>query len=160
MMKTKFKKCPECGRKMLVKKGGKGRFWACTGYRDGCSTTSEFYGYGPKSGLDIDIRQIENGFIVKDFYKYAESVDDEEPNEVYCANRDDLRKQLITITSDRVEVLLKRLDESGDDFVDEDDDDGPPLMNQPKTQDIKALLRRVKKSRAEASAEMAAPDDS
>jgi ssDNA-binding Zn-finger/Zn-ribbon topoisomerase 1 len=158
-MKTKFKKCSECGRKMLVKKGGKGRFWACTGYKDGCSTTSEFHGYGPKAGLDLDIRQIENGFIIKDFYKYAESVDDEEPNEVHCSDRNDLKKKLTATMTSRIEVLLKRLEQAGDDFVDEEDDDRPVLNNQSKSKNINDLLKRVKRTRIKAASEMAADED-
>lgn len=157
-MKVKFKKCPECGRKMVVKKGGKGRFWACSGYKDGCSSTSEFHGYGPKAGLDLDIRQIANGFIIKDFFKYAESVDDEEPSETHCPDLKDLKTQLVVTVSARIEELLKRLEQAGDDFTDEEDDEPIKTTKQPKSKDINALLRRVKKSREQAAAEMAAPD--
>lgn len=157
-MKPKFKKCSECGRKMVVKKGGKGRFWACTGYKDGCSTTSEFHGYGPKAGIDLDIRQIVNGFIIKDFFKYAESVDDEEPSEMFCTNIGDLKTQLSDIVNERVSELLKRLEQAGDDFVEEDDDEPIRVSKQAKSKDINALLRRVKKTREDAAEEMAAEE--
>lgn len=157
-MKLKFKKCSECGRKMLVKKGGKGRFWACTGYKDGCSTTSEFHGYGPKAGIDLDVRQIMNGFIIKDFFKYAESVDDEEPSEVFCTNIDDLKVQLSSIVNERVTELLKRLDQAGDDFVEEADDEPIRVNKQSKSKDINALLRSIKRTRKDAAVEMAAAE--
>ena len=31
--------CPNCGKPLRRMKGGKGFFWGCTGYKDGCKTS-------------------------------------------------------------------------------------------------------------------------
>lgn len=147
MSDRKMRKCNQCGAAMAVKKGGKGRFWACTRYRDGCANTAEFHGYSPKAGLDLDIRSIENGYIVLSSYKYAEDVDDEESVEVYCKDEDDLRSELTKMFAEKIDDLMSRLSLSGDYFVEEPDDTPIKVQKQKASTDIRDLMKKVNKGR-------------
>lgn len=151
-MPAKMRKCPSCGRSMVVKKSrsGGGKFWACTGYKEGCSSTLEYFGDGAKTGTDLEIRQIENGYIVTISHKYVESAEDDVAREIHSPDKESLRSVLTKIMNEEVEFLCSRIEmvvEPGD-FVDEDTP--IPTTKIKGTKSIDELLRQVGQGRRKA----------
>lgn len=152
--KVKFRKCPECGNKMLLKKSRKynSKFWACSSFPD-CEKTMEYHGPGANAGFDLNIREIENGFITTITQKYPGEDDDDEPRDIYCADIPDLRSKLGDLLDEQLPLLVKKI-ESCEDFDVEPD----PKVKKKRSKtakrgetDIKALLERHKKAKARAA---------
>lgn len=106
----------------LRKSHSKGtKFWGCMAFReDGCDGTAPYHGAGARAGLDLDIREIENGYVVTSAHKYCDNIEDEESPEYYCNDQNELRKFLSQTLQDEVENLLTRI-ESSTEFEDEVD---------------------------------------
>lgn len=152
--KVQFRKCPECGSKMVLKKSRKynSKFWACSGFPD-CEKTFEYHGPGANAGLDLNIREIENGFIVTITQKYPDEGSDDEPRDIYCQDVASLRAQLGEIFEEQIPLIIKKI-ESNDQFDVEPD----PKIKSKRADtarrgetDIKALIAKVAKTRARAS---------
>jgi ssDNA-binding Zn-finger/Zn-ribbon topoisomerase 1 len=156
MAKVKMRKCPACSKQMTIKKGKAGKFWACTGYREGCTQTLEHFGDGAKTGLELEIREIENGYIIVTSHKYVESIDEDKTREIHCADKPALRATLVKLMAEEADFLSTKVEqvvEAGE-FVDEasDDPDSPKGIKKfPPTKDIKELLRRVDTGRKAAA---------
>lgn len=148
----RFRKCPECGGKMSVRRSSKGRFWGCEGYPD-CRQTIE-YQNRPRAGIDIEVKEIDNGYVIIATQKYAEQPEDEDSREIYCADLETLRAELNSVWSDQADLLVDRLKVSYD-FVDET----PPEKKKKRVEtikqsrnisDVRALMEKVKKSKIDA----------
>lgn len=148
--KVKFRKCPECGNKMVLKKSQKykSKFWACSGFPD-CDKTFEYHGPGAAAGLDLNIREIENGYIITTLEKYPDENSDDEPRDIYCADVNQLRDQLGDIFDEQVALLIKKI-ESCDQFDLEPD---PVIKKKRATTakrgetDVKALIAKMNKTK-------------
>ena len=123
------------------------KFWGCMAFReDGCDGTAPYYGAGARAGLDLDIREIENGYVVVSANKYCDNVEDEEAPEHYCADRSELREFLSQVLQDEVENLLARI-ETSTEFVDEIDQkvvkDVKVKVAQRGTKSIDEIMKKV-----------------
>lgn len=120
MAKIKYRKCPECGGKMVVRKSGKGnKFWGCTMWKENdCRGSAEYHGAGARAGLNLNIREIENGYIITTASPYAGVHDD--PIERHVKDHGDLSETLKGMIDVHVEVLVKEIADSTE-FTDEVD---------------------------------------
>lgn len=157
MAKVKYRKCPLCGEKMTLKKShSKGtKFWGCTAFRDtGCSGSAEYFGGGARAGLNLDIREIKNGYVITTSPKYAESVEDDDPVEQHVADLDGLSDVLNKIFEDQV-VDLKRRIENTTEFTDEIDQEKHKKrvkISKRGTTDVGQLLANLKSDKAKEAA--------
>jgi len=145
----KFRKCPECSSKMLLKRSSKGKFWGCTKYRDGCSITFPYYGDGARAGLDLDIREIQNGFIVSYSNKYMDNPEDETIKEHHCLDKDVMKSLLQSLFEEITDTLLERIEISYE-FEDETDTEiatERSIVARRGVGDIKTLLNKMKEAK-------------
>ena len=152
--KIKFRKCPDCGGKMVVRKSGKGnKFWGCTMYKEnGCSGGADYHGAGARAGLHLDIREIENGYVITTSSPYA-SIDDD-PIERHVRDKEDLEKTLKDLIGIQVHYLCKAIDETTE-FTEEVDQKKHKKRIQAAkrgTANVDELLERMRKAKAKADA--------
>jgi ssDNA-binding Zn-finger/Zn-ribbon topoisomerase 1 len=151
---AKTRKCPDCGEKMTVRKSSKGeggKFWGCSGYPD-CRTTIPYFGDGARAGIDIDVRQIMNGFVIRASKKYAEG-DDDAPSEVY-AKEDQLEPILKGICESQVLAMIEQIKDQVNGGFDKDEeaeekkrppkDDAAGDAPATGSKDVRKLLMEVK----------------
>lgn len=151
-MAIKYRKCPECGSKMSVRRSSKGRFWGCEAYPD-CRTTIE-YQNKPRAGIDVEVKEIDNGYLIIATQKYAERAEDEDSREVYCSDLKALRNSIGQIWSEQLDLLVDRLETSYD-FVDETPkekkkDRVDKIHKSRELKDVRALMEKVKEAKAKA----------
>jgi len=149
MAKIKYRKCPECGGKMMIRKSGKGnKFWGCTMYREtGCTGGGDYHGSGARAGLNLNIREIENGYIITTTSPYAGVNDD--PVETHVASKEGLAETLKNSLGGYVDDLCKEI-ASNTEFTDEVD-----VVKHKKrvktakrgTTDVNELLKRMAKAK-------------
>lgn len=158
MNKPKYRKCPKCGKKMALRKShSKGtKFWGCMHFRDeGCDGTAPYHGAGARAGLDLDIREIENGYIITPTRKYCDNIEDEESPETYCSDRESLRKLLEELLQEQVQVLLDQI-ETSTEFEDEIDqktvEEVKIKVKKRGTKDVGELLKKLAQAKARAEA--------
>ncbi len=158
MAKVKYRKCPECGSKMVLRKShSKGtKFWGCTMWRETeCSGSAPHFGDGARAGLILDIREIKNGFIITTEPKYAESVSDDNPIEQHVKDMSELKSELNILLIEQVDNLCNRIENSTE-FTDEID----PVKHEKRvkvvkhgTTDVQKLLQQMAKAKAKAKTE-------
>ena len=158
--KVKYRKCPECGSKMSLKKSHtKGtKFWGCTQFRDtGCGGSAEYFGGGARAGLNLDIREIKNGYVITTTPKYAESVDDDDPVEQHVSDLDGLAEVLTSIFENQVVDLRRRIENSTEftDEIDKTKHEKRVKVAKRGTTDVDELLKQMAaaKKKAEAGVE-------
>jgi ssDNA-binding Zn-finger/Zn-ribbon topoisomerase 1 len=154
MAKVKYRKCPECGGKMMVRKSGKGnKFWGCTMYREtGCTGGGDYHGNGARAGLNLNIREIENGYIITTVSPYA-GVDDD-PVELHVKEHKDLSDILKGLFEMHIESLCKEIADSTE-FTDEiNTEKHEKRVETVKrgTPDVDVLLKRMAEARKKAEA--------
>lgn len=159
MPKMRYRKCPECSAKMVLRKShSKGtKFWGCTAWKDNdCSGSAPYYGDGARSGLDVDVREIKNGYVITTSHKYTDSIEDESMVETYCANQTELQNELDRLLVSEAAYLVKRVEETTD-FVDEIDEKKHErrvkVAKKGGTKDVGELLKKLQKTKAQAEAE-------
>jgi len=154
--KVKSRKCPDCGSRMTLRRSSNGKFWACSGYPD-CKTTRPYYGERPRAGLDLDIRQIDNGFVVCRAQKYSDDPEGDDPVEEFCQDKDALKISLSRIFSEQVETLCDQLDDSSP--FDFDETETPKKRTLPTgTTDVKQLLERARANSKRAKEQLMPPE--
>lgn len=154
MGKVRFRKCPECGHKMVVRNSKRGKFWACSQYPD-CEKTLQFHGDGARAGLDLEIREIDNGFIIAYSEKFPEDPSDDNLKELYCKDTKQLESSLAKTFAEQVSTLLTKL-ASLEDFDMEPDPKKAKERADKATKgetDIKKLLEKVRDSKKKAKEE-------
>lgn len=156
--KVKYRKCPECGAKMTLKKShSKGtKFWGCTQFRDtGCSGSAEYFGGGARAGLNLDIREIKNGYIITTFPKYAESVDDDDPVEQHVTDLAGLSGVLKEIFDHHVVDLQRRIENSTEftDEIDQEKHEKRVKVAKRGTSNVDELLKRMAEAKKKAENE-------
>jgi ssDNA-binding Zn-finger/Zn-ribbon topoisomerase 1 len=151
--KVKSRKCPDCGSRMTIRRSSSGKFWACSGYPD-CKTTRPYYGDKPRSGLDLDIRQIDNGFVVSRAQKYSDNPDGDDPVEEFCKDKAELKVALARVFAEQVDMLCDSLDDSSP--FDVDETAPAPKRQVPNgTTDVKVLLERAREASRKAKGQVA-----
>ena len=156
MEKIKYRKCPLCGSKMAVRKSHtkNTKFWGCTQFREtGCGGSAEYYGGGARAGLNLDIREIENGYIVTTSPKNAESAEDDDPSEQHVADLAGLSNVLARIFIHQSKDLKRRIEESTE-FTDEIDvtkHEKRVKIAKRGTTDVSELLAKMKEAKAKSS---------
>lgn len=143
-MKVKYRKCPDCGERMNMKDSSKGKFWGCTGYPD-CRKTLPWHGDKPKTGLDLEIRAIDNGYLIALRDKYVDDPSDEEINEIYCKELEGLAKELYGLFKGKTATLIAKL-KANEGFEEEIDEEHAKKRSKVAKQgetDIAALLKKV-----------------
>lgn len=136
---------------MSVRNSSKGRFWGCENYPD-CRATIE-YSHRPKTGLDLEIREIDNGYLIKITQKYAESLEDQDPREVHCPTLPIVKDSLKRLLNDQVDLLVSNLEEDMG-FVDETTPEQKAkrvqkIKDDQGTKDVRKLMEKVRRSREE-----------
>lgn len=154
MAKVKYRKCPECGGKMVVRKSGKGnKFWGCTMWKENdCKGSAEYHGSGARAGMNVSIREIDNGYIITTSNPYA-GIDDD-PIEQFVKTQEELPEMLTSIFTVTTPSLCKQIEENTE-FTDEID----PVKHEKRvevvkrgTTNVQDLLDKMKKARAKAEA--------
>ena len=152
--KVKYRKCGECGGKMVVRKSGKGnKFWGCTMYKENdCRGAADYHGSGARAGLHLDIREIENGYVITTSSPYA-SIDDD-PVERHVRDKEDLEKTLKDLIGIQVHVLCKAIDETTEFTEEVDKVKHKKRVEVAKrgTANVEKLLEKMKKAKAKADA--------
>lgn len=153
MGKVRFRKCPECGHKMVVRNSKRGKFWACSQYPD-CEKTIQYYGDGARAGLDLEIREIDNGFIIAYSEKFPVDPSDDNLKEVYCKDNQELESSLAKTFSEQINALLEKLASLEDFDMESDPKESKKRADKAARgeTDIKKLLERVKSSKKKAEA--------
>lgn len=146
--RIKYRKCPECGSRMVLRKShSKGtKFWGCTKWKEtDCSGSAPHYGDGARAGLNLDIREIKNGYIVTTSPKYAESVGDDDPVEQHVKDQEELKEILRKLFSEQVEDLCKRIENSTEfvDEIDEEKHEKRVKVARKGTTNVNELLKRI-----------------
>jgi len=113
---------------------------------DGCDGTAPYHGTGARAGLDLDIREIENGYIVTPSRKYCDNVEDEESPESYCGTKEELQVFLETFLKDQISSLLEQI-ETSTEFVDE--------IDEQIVKDVKVKVKRQGTAKGDVSALLA-----
>lgn len=144
--KIQFKKCPECKEKMQLKKSrtGGGKFWGCTKYPD-CTVTVPHHGNGARAGLDLNIREIENGYIISIAPKFADSADEDEGKETHCGDKEALKAALTNILTQQIDELMTKV-ETTSEFIDEANPEKAGKRAEKIVRgetDIKALIKKM-----------------
>jgi len=135
------------------------KFWGCTAWKEnGCNGSAPYHGDGARSGLDVDVREIKNGYIITTSHKYTDSIEDESSIETFCKDKAELQNELTGLLAGEASYLVKRVEETTD-FVDEID----PVKHERRvkvakkggTKDVGELLKQLSKTKkaAEAGAE-------
>jgi ssDNA-binding Zn-finger/Zn-ribbon topoisomerase 1 len=154
MAKIKYRKCPECSGKMVVRKSGKGnKFWGCTMWRENdCRGSAEYHGAGARAGLHLDIREIENGYIVTTASPYASIEDD--PIELHVRDKEGLEKTLKDLIGIHVHILCKAIDETTEftEEVDKKKHKERVKVAKRGTTNVEALLKKMKAAKDKADA--------
>ena len=152
--KIKYRKCPECGGKMVVRKSGKGnKFWGCTMFKENdCRGAADYHGAGARAGLNLDIREIENGYVITTSSPYA-SIDDD-PVERHVKDKEDLEKTLKDLIGINVHLLVKAIDETTEFTEEVDQKKHKKRIEVAKrgTANVDELLKRMKKAKEKADA--------
>jgi hypothetical protein len=119
-----------------------------------CNGSAPHYGDGARAGLNLDIREIKNGYIITTSPKYAESVEDDDPVEQHVKNQEELRVTLREILEEQTDDLCKRIENSTE-FVDEID----PVKHEQRvkvakrgTSDVDELLKKMAAAKKKAAA--------
>ena len=147
---VKYRKCPKCGSKMLLRKSSKNnsKFWGCSAWREtNCDGLVPYFGDGARAGFDVDVREIENGYIITTSPKYAEQIEDDTAKERHCGAVEELEKVLTSIVKEKVSEAVKQIVDSTE-FVDEIDEEKHKervQVVQRGTNDPKELLKRIAK---------------
>jgi ssDNA-binding Zn-finger/Zn-ribbon topoisomerase 1 len=154
MGKIKYRKCPECGGKMVVRKSGKGnKFWGCTMWKENdCRGSAEYNGSGARAGLNLTIREIENGLIITTSSPYGGVNDD--PVELHVKDNTELSSTLKGLIDLHVELLCKELENSTE-FTDEIDTtkhEKRVVTAKRGTTDVGELLKRMAAAKAKEGA--------
>jgi hypothetical protein len=142
---------------VLRKSHSKGtKFWGCTAWKDtGCDGSAPYHGDGARTGLDIDVREIKNGYVITTSHKYTDTLDDETSSEVFCKDKNELELTLSSMMQNEVSYLVKRIQETTD-FVDEIDTvkhaKRVKVAKKGGTKDVGELLEKLKKTKAAAAA--------
>jgi len=135
---------------MIVKKSRKygSKFWACTSWPE-CESTSPYHGNGARAGIDIDIREIKNGFVITTSDKYVDSADEDEPAEFYCQDKTKLRLSLGNVFDNAVNQLMDKI-ESSENFDEEPNKKESEARAKRVTRgdtDINALIAKMKETK-------------
>jgi len=156
MGKIKYRKCPLCESKMAVRKSHtkNTKFWGCTKFKDtGCGGSAEYYGGGARAGLNLDIREIDNGYIITTSPKYSENAEDDDPLEHHVTDLNGLSDALAKVFIFQSKDLKRRIEESTE-FTDEID----PVKHEKRvkianrgTTDVSELLAKMKEAKAKSS---------
>ena len=148
--KLQFRKCPECGNKMILRKShkNKSKFWACSGYPD-CDKTFEYHGLGAAAGFDFNIREIENGYVITVTQKYPDDGGDDEPKDIYCKDVLSLKDKMVDLFDNQIPILISKI-ESCEQFDIEPDSkvkkERSNTANRGET-DIKKLIAKMKETK-------------
>lgn len=149
-MTIKYRKC-ECGGKMTVRRSSKGRFWGCDNYPD-CRSTIP-YQDRPRAGVDVEVKEIDNGYLIIAAQKYTEKPEDEDSREFYCADIVSLRAALGTIWTEQTDLLIDRLEVS---YGFDDESTPEKKLNRVETikqsrniTDVRKLMEKVNRSKQE-----------
>ena len=154
-MKVKYRRCPQCKGKMVLRKSHSKntKFWGCTTWKDtGCDGSAPYHGDGARAGLDLDVREIANGYIITSSKKYANSPDEESSPERYCKDKDTVRVLLKALIASEIDNIIKQLD-SSEEFTDEIDakkHEKRVRVAKSGTKDVSKLLAKLQKAKASA----------
>lgn len=164
MAQVKFRKCPECGSKMVLRKSHtKGtKFWGCTMWKETeCNGSAPYFGDGARAGLILDIREIENGYVITTAPKYADNAEEDDPVEQYVKDREELNTKLKTIFEAQAIDLCKRIEDCTE-FVDEIDQtkhkERVKVVKQGTT-NVDELIKRMALAKAKAALPSAEMED-
>lgn len=155
MSKVKYRKCPECGGKMVARKSSKGnKFWGCTMWKENdCRGSAEYHGAGARAGLNLTIREIDNGYVITTSSPYAGINDD--PIEKYVKDQEGLSNSLKDTFDQQIEILCKDIITSTE-FVDEIDTEKHEKRVQTAkrgTTDVNELLKRMAAAKSKVESE-------
>jgi len=139
---------------MVVRKSGKGnKFWGCTMWKENdCRGSAEYNGSGARAGLNLTIREIENGLIITTSSPYSGVNDD--PVELHVKDHSDLSAILKGLLPLHIENLCKELEDSSE-FTDEIDTvKHTKRVETAKrgTTDVNELLKRMAKAKGQSAA--------
>jgi hypothetical protein len=142
---------------VLRKSHSKGtKFWGCTAWKDtGCDGSAPYHGDGARTGLDVDVREIKNGYVITTSHKYTDTLDDETASEGFCKDKEELTLTLSGMMESEIAYLVKRIQETTD-FVDEIDEvkhaKRVKVAKKGGTKDVSELLKKLQKTKAQAEA--------